>query len=127
MSYSPTKAGQRTPCTRLFSKISKFPTEPELGTGMRDRLFPNGLGGCNCINTRDFMAIEYTANSYTTIGVQHNSLEMSEPVKVKFYFDIASPFSYIGLERLFRHEKAWNLSIELCPVGITIESRILLS
>ncbi|KAJ1308742.1 hypothetical protein OPQ81_004433 [Rhizoctonia solani] len=43
---------------------------------------------------------------------------MPESVKVKFYFDIASPFSYIGLERLFCHKKAWNLSIELCPVHL---------
>ncbi|CAE6482673.1 unnamed protein product [Rhizoctonia solani] len=43
---------------------------------------------------------------------------MPETVQVKFYFDIASPFSYIGLERLFRHEKAWKLSIELCPIHL---------
>ncbi|KAH7343702.1 DSBA-like thioredoxin domain-containing protein [Rhizoctonia solani] len=43
---------------------------------------------------------------------------MSEPVQVKFYFDIASPYSYIGLERLLCHEKAWNLSVELCPAHL---------
>lgn len=35
-----------------------------------------------------------------------------------FYFDVASPFSYIALERLLCHEKAWNLAIELCPAHL---------
>ncbi|KAG8688437.1 Glutathione S-transferase kappa 1 [Ceratobasidium sp. 394] len=49
---------------------------------------------------------------------------MTEPVTVKFYFDIVSPFSYFAFERLYRYEKAWNLSIELYPVHL---ARILMS
>lgn len=43
---------------------------------------------------------------------------MSDPVTVEFYFDIVSPYSCFGFERLCRYEKAWNLDIELRPVHL---------
>ncbi|KAF8608002.1 thioredoxin-like protein [Ceratobasidium sp. AG-I] len=43
---------------------------------------------------------------------------MIDPVAVEFYFDIVSPYSYFGFERLCRYEKAWNLAIDLRPVHL---------
>ena len=37
-------------------------------------------------------------------------------VEVDFYYDVVSPWSYIGFEVLLRYVEEWNLNVTLKPV-----------
>jgi len=40
----------------------------------------------------------------------------SPPLRVTFYFDVGSPYSFLALEILLRYERRWRLALELRPV-----------
>ena len=40
---------------------------------------------------------------------------MSARNKVAFYFDVVSPWSYVGFQVLRRYQKLWNLDVVRIP------------
>ncbi|CAG7854656.1 SubName: Full=Uncharacterized protein {ECO:0000313/EMBL:KIM26898.1} [Serendipita indica DSM 11827] len=41
---------------------------------------------------------------------------MPPPIRIKFFFDIGSPYTYFALEILLRYERRWNIVLDLRPV-----------
>eukprot|EP01095_Lingulamoeba_sp_RSL-Kostka_P015274 TRINITY_DN697_c0_g1_i1.p1 TRINITY_DN697_c0_g1~~TRINITY_DN697_c0_g1_i1.p1 ORF type:complete len:230 (-),score=79.77 TRINITY_DN697_c0_g1_i1:88-777(-) len=40
---------------------------------------------------------------------------MSDKTKITFYYDVVSPYSYIGFEMILRYENFWNIDLDLQP------------
>eukprot|EP01024_Parvocaulis_polyphysoides_P023964 TRINITY_DN22036_c4_g1_i1.p2 TRINITY_DN22036_c4_g1~~TRINITY_DN22036_c4_g1_i1.p2 ORF type:complete len:250 (+),score=9.76 TRINITY_DN22036_c4_g1_i1:28-750(+) len=45
-----------------------------------------------------------------------DTVDNTDVERIKFCFDVISPYSWFALEILLRYEKIWNVSIELLPI-----------
>jgi len=40
---------------------------------------------------------------------------MASMKRVQLFYDVLSPYSWVGFELLIRYSKRWSIQLELCP------------